>query len=131
VEDLCAVEDIGEITASSVVEFFALEQTRRLVDRLEEAGVETTARMPKETIPPYLSGKTFVLTGTLPTLTRDEASEMIRLRGGKASSSVSKKTDFVLAGEKAGSKLDKANALGVRIITEAEFLSMLEGGGEA
>ena len=76
------------------------------------------------------AGKTFVLTGTLPTLSRDEASEMIRVRGGKASSSVSRKTDFVLAGEKAGSKLDKAHALGVTVITEAQFLAMLEGGVE-
>ena len=73
---------------------------------------------------------TFVLTGTLPTLTRDEASEMIRLRGGKAAASVSKKTTWVVAGESAGSKLDKANALGIPVIDEAAFLAMIREGDE-
>lgn len=130
-EQLCEIADIGAVTAAAVREYFALPETRDLIDRLQAAGVKTALSKSGEVLPRIFEGKTFVLTGTLPTLSRDEASEMIRLRGGKASSSVSKKTDFVLAGEKAGSKLDKANALGVRIITEAEFLSMLEGGGEA
>jgi DNA ligase (NAD+) len=130
-EQLCEIADIGAVTAAAVREYFALPETRDLIDRLQAAGVKTALSKSGEALPRIFEGKTFVLTGTLPTLSRDEASEMIRLRGGKASSSVSKKTDFVLAGEKAGSKLDKANALGVRIITEAEFLSMLEGGGEA
>ncbi len=129
-EQLCEIEDIGSVTAAAVREFFALPETRDLIDRLKAAGVETALVKSEGEMPQIFAGKTFVLTGTLPTLSRDEASEMIRVRGGKASSSVSKKTDFVLAGEKAGSKLDKANALGVRVITEAEFLSMLEGGGE-
>lgn len=129
-EQLCEIEDIGSVTAAAVREFFALPETRDLIDRLKAAGVETALGKSEGEIPQIFAGKTFVLTGTLPTLSRDDASEMIRVRGGKASSSVSKKTDFVLAGEKAGSKLDKANALGVRVITEAEFLSMLEGGGE-
>lgn len=130
-EQLCEIEDIGSVTAAAVRECFALPETRDLIHRLQAAGVKTALARTEEELPPIFAGKTFVLTGTLPTLTRDEASEMIRVRGGKASSSVSKKTDFVLAGEKAGSKLDKANALGVKVITEAEFLTMLEGGGEA
>ena len=130
-EQLCEIEDIGSVTAAAVREFFALPETRDLIDRLKAAGVETALVKSEGEMPQIFAGKTFVLTGTLPTLSRDEASEMLRVRGGKASSSVSKKTDFVLAGEKAGSKLDKANALGVRVITEAEFLAMLEGGGEA
>lgn len=130
-QQLCEIEDIGSVTAAAVREFFALPETRDLIDRLKAAGVQTALVKNEEEMPQIFAGKTFVLTGTLPTLSRDEASEMIRVRGGKASSSVSKKTDFVLAGEKAGSKLDKANALGVRVITEAEFLAMLEGGGEA
>ena len=130
-EQLCEIEDIGSVTAAAVRECFALPETRDLIHRLQAAGVKTALARTEEELPPIFAGKTFVLTGTLPTLTRDEASEMIRVRGGKASSSVSKKTDFVLAGEKAGSKLDKANALGVTVITEAQFLAMLEGGGEA
>ena len=130
-EQLCEIADIGGVTAAAVREYFALPETRDLIDRLKAAGVQTALTTGGEELPQIFEGKTFVLTGTLPTLSRDDASEMIRLRGGKASSSVSKKTDFVLAGEKAGSKLDKANALGVRVITEAEFLAMLEGGGEA
>ncbi len=129
-EALCSIDDIGEITAASVVEFFALPQTRTLIDRLEEAGVELAVRMPEKQIPQSFAGKTFVLTGTLPTLTRDEASEMIRLRGGKAAGSVSKKTDYVVAGENAGSKLDKATALGIAILNEAEFLAMVQKGDE-
>ena len=129
-EQLCEIEDIGGVTAAAVREFFALPETRDLMDRLQAAGVQTALVPGGEEVPRIFDGKTFVLTGTLPTLSRDEASEMIRNRGGKASSSVSKKTDFVLAGEKAGSKLDKAHALGVRVITEAEFISMLEGGAE-
>ena len=130
-EQLCEIADIGGVTAAAVREYFALPETRDLIDRLKAAGVQTALVTGGEELSQIFEGKTFVLTGTLPTLSRDDASEMIRLRGGKASSSVSKKTDFVLAGEKAGSKLDKANALGVRVITEAEFLAMLEGGGEA
>ena len=128
VEELCAIDDIGEITAAAVVEFFALPETRTLIDRLEAAGVEIAAREPAQRIPQIFAGMTFVLTGTLPTLTRDEASEMIRLRGGKAAGSVSKKTSVVLAGDNAGSKLDKANALGIRVIDEAQFLAMIAKG---
>ncbi|MBQ8720264.1 MAG: NAD-dependent DNA ligase LigA [Clostridia bacterium] len=122
-EDFIAIEDIGEITATYLVEFFRDEATRALIARLAAAGVNTSAV--KEKPADTLSGLTFVLTGTLPTMTRDEASELIKKNGGKVSSSVSKKTSFVLAGEEAGSKLTKAQALGVKVISEEEFLAMI------
>lgn len=124
-EELCDLADFGEITALCVVNYFSHEPNRALCRRLMEAGVET-----KSTAAPTgdrYAGKTFVLTGTLPTLTRDEASAMIKAQGGKVSGSVSKKTDFVVAGEAAGSKLTKANELGVTVIDEATLLTMLKG----
>ena len=123
VEDLCEIEDVGEITARSIVEFFARPESRRLVDELTAAGVlaESTA-LPKGE---KFAGKTFVITGTLPTLKRDEASALITANGGKVSGSVSKKTTFVLAGEEAGSKLTKANELGIPVISEEELYTML------
>lgn len=124
-EDLCAIDDVGDVTAEAIVSFFALPETRTLIDALEAAGVQTQTAVPAVTAPQIFEGVTFVLTGTLPSLTRDEASAMIRARGGKTASSVSKKTGIVLAGEAAGSKLDKANALGVRVIDESEFLTMI------
>jgi len=122
-DDFLAVEDIGEITATALVEFFADENTRALIDRLRTYGVkmESTAGPKKET----LAGLTFVLTGTLPTMTRDEASALIKQNGGKVSSSVSKKTSYVVAGEEAGSKLTKANELGVPVIDEDGLKAML------
>ena len=124
-DDFVAIEDIGEITATYLVEFFRDEGVRELLSRLVAFGVKTSAvkEKPKDT----LSGLTFVLTGTLPTMTREEASELIKKNGGKVSSSVSKKTSFVVAGEEAGSKLTKAQALGVRVIGEEELLAMFEG----
>ena len=123
VEELCEIPDFGEITALCVVNYFSHEQNRRLCRRLVEAGLETRATA-APTGDRY-AGKTFVLTGTLPTLTRDEASALIKAQGGKVSGSVSKKTDFVVAGEAAGSKLTKANELGVTVIDEATLLEML------
>lgn len=122
-EDFAAVPDIGEITASNLVEFFAQPETRALCDALATAGVVTEAvkAPPADT----LAGLTFVLTGTLPTLTREEASERIKAAGGKVSGSVSAKTSYVVAGEAAGSKLTKAEALGIQIIDEAALLAML------
>ncbi len=123
VEELCAIPDFGEITALCVVNFFSHEQNRALCDRLAAAGLCTTA-----TAAPTgdrFAGVTFVLTGTLPTLSRDEASAMIKAQGGKVSGSVSKKTTYVVAGEAAGSKLTKANELGVTVIDEATLLEML------
>ena len=123
VEELCSIEDFGEITAECVVNFFSHEQNREVVQRLIDAGVltESTAKQLNN----KFEGMTFVLTGTLPTMSRDEASALVVERAGKVSSSVSKKTTYVLAGDAAGSKLTKAKDLGVTIIDEAEFLSML------
>ncbi|MBR2011057.1 MAG: NAD-dependent DNA ligase LigA [Clostridia bacterium] len=122
--ELVTIEDFGQITADYVVDYFSHPQNILLCERLMNAGVLTEA-----TAAPTgdkLTGLTFVLTGTLPTLTRDEASERIRAAGGKVVGSVSKKTSFVVAGEAAGSKLTKAQSLGVSVIDEAELLRMIE-----
>ena len=123
VEDFTAIEDIGEITATALVEFFADEKSKALISRLKELGVNTdaTAEEREET----LAGLTFVLTGTLPTMTRDEASALIKQAGGKVSGSVSKKTSYVVAGEEAGSKLTKANELGVTVLDEDGLMRLL------
>ena len=122
-EDFANMNDIGEITATNLVEFFLDPKTRELADELIALGVKTEAV--KKTASDKLAGLTFVLTGTLPTMTRDEASELIKANGGKTSSSVSKKTSYVLAGEEAGSKLTKAKSLGVPVIDEDAFLGMI------
>ena len=124
-EDFAAVSDIGEITAKNLTAFFARADVRVLIDRLAAAGVrmEAAAALPQDD---RFAGKTFVLTGTLPTMTRDEASAKIKAAGGKTAGSVSKKTDYVLAGEEAGSKLTRAKELGVPVIDEETFLKMLE-----
>ena len=124
VEELCAIPDFGEITALCVVNYFSHEQNRALCRRLTDAGL-TTVSTAAPTGDRY-AGKTFVLTGTLPTMSRDEASALIKAQGGKVSGSVSKKTDYVVAGEAAGSKLTKANELGVTVIDEATLLEMLK-----
>ena len=126
-EEIAGIEGYGEIMAQSVADFFALEQNRRLIERLKELGLN----MRCDTVPAAgtLSGKTFVLTGTLPTLSRSEAKAMIEAVGGKVSGSVSKKTGYVVAGEEAGSKLTKANALGIPVIGEDELRAMIEKGG--
>ena len=124
-QELVDIEDVGEIVASSITEYFADEENRRFVNRLLEAGVHPQMHM-QEDAGTLFEGLTFVLTGTLPTLSRAQAQEMIRKNGGKATGSVSKKTSIVLAGESAGSKLDKARELDVTIIDEAQFLRMIE-----
>lgn len=123
VEELCAIEDFGEITAKCVVDFFSHPQNRELCVRLMEAGVVTEATA-KPTDNSF-EGLTFVLTGTLPTMSRDGASKLIKSKGGKVSGSVSKKTSYVVAGEAAGSKLTNAQNLGVPIIDEDELLRMV------
>ncbi len=124
-EEISSLEDFGEITAECVVNFFSHKPNRELCRRLQSAGVVTVdTSEPKGEL---FAGLSFVLTGTLPTMTRDEASEKIKSEGGKVVGSVSKKTDYVLAGEAAGSKLTKAQALGVKIIDEEQFLNMLKG----
>ena len=124
-QELEDVEDVGGIVAASITEYFADEENRRFVNRLLEAGVHPQMHAQQDA-GTLFEGMTFVLTGTLPTLSRAQAQEMIRKNGGKATGSVSKKTSIVLAGESAGSKLDKARELGVRIIDEAQFLQMIE-----
>lgn len=123
-EDLSAIHDIGPIVANSIREFFSQEQTKDLIEKLKIAEVNTLAKE-EENIDSRFEGKTFVLTGTLEEYTRGEASNLIEKFGGKTSSTVSKKTDYVLAGEEAGSKLTKAESLGVTILTEAEFKEMI------
>lgn len=123
-EEILAIDGFGEVMADSVVQFFALEQTRELLRALEQVGVNMRSK--KEIIDNRFEGKTFVLTGTLPTMTRSEASKIIESFKGKTASSVSKKTDYVLAGEDAGSKLTKAQQLGITIISEAEFQEMIQ-----
>ena len=122
-EGIAAVDDIGEKMAASVVHYFKEEKSLQLINRLKEYGVVTESKKTVED--DTLQGKTFVLTGTLPTLKRNEAKSIIESHGGKVSSSVSKKTDYVVAGAEAGSKLDKANELGINVLTEAELLDML------
>lgn len=124
-EDFANMSDIGDITASAIVEFFSDERVLELCERLRAAGVSFNAVKEKKSN--IFEGLTFVLTGTLPTMTRDEASELIKERGGKVSGSVSKKTSYVLAGEEAGSKLTKANDLGITVIDEEAFLKMING----
>lgn len=121
-EQICEIEDFGLIMAKSVVDFFKRASTREIINKLKDAGVVTEETVIERTS--EFEGLTFVLTGTLENMTRDEASDMIKARGGKTSSSVSKNTDYVLAGESAGSKLTKAQALGVKIIDKEEFLKM-------
>ena len=121
-DEIKEVNDFGDIMAKSVIEFFSKDTTKYIVERLKNAGVDTANEV-KE-VSNEFEGLTFVLTGTLENMTRDEASEMIKARGGKVSSSVSKKTSYVLAGEEAGSKLTKAQDLGVKIINKEEFLEM-------
>ena len=123
VEDICTVQDFGEITAECVVNWFSHPQNRELCKRLADAGLitESTAAPTGE----KFKGLTFVLTGTLPTMSRDEAGALIKAAGGKVSGSVSSKTSYVVAGEAAGSKLTKAQSLGINIIDEAELMRML------
>lgn len=122
-DELCGIEDFGDVTAQCVLNFFSHPQNIELCRRLTEAGLVTSATAKKAD--DSLGGMTFVLTGTLPTMTRDEASALIKEHGGKVSGSVSKKTTYVVAGEEASSKLTKARDLGVNVIDEAALLAML------
>jgi DNA ligase (NAD+) len=125
-EELERVQDVGPRISQAIVEFFADKENRDLVDRLEKAGVNMTAAKRERTA--QLAGLTFVLTGTLPTLTRDEAKRKIEAAGGKVVGSVSKKTSYVVAGAEPGSKLDKARELHVPVLDQAGLLAILEAG---
>ena len=124
-EDLSKINDIGPIVANSICEFFNQEQTIDLINKLKTAGINMKS-LEEEITDNRFEGKVFVLTGSLETLTRGEASNIIEKFGGKTSGTVSKKTDYVLAGEEAGSKLDKAQKLGIKIIDEEEFKNMIK-----
>ena len=123
-EELTSIDDIGQVSADYIIDFFRHTKTKELIEKLKSFGVVTTYEA-EEQKGNIFDGKTFVLTGKLPTMTRDEAGSLIESYGGKISSSVSKKTDFVLAGDDAGSKLTKAQTLGVKIIDEQELKNML------
>lgn len=125
-EELAAIDGFGGVMAKEVTEFFAHDSARELVERLKELGVNMEA-YEQEQAGSLFEGKTFVLTGTLPNLSRKEASDIIQRNGGKVTGSVSKKTSYVLAGEDPGSKLDKANALGIPVLSEEELMAMLNG----
>lgn len=124
-EQLSQINDIGEVMANSIIEFFMQEQTKDLIEKLKNAGVNMNC-LEEESDEKRFEGKTFVLTGSLELFTRKEAEDIIEKLGGKTSSSVSKKTDYVLAGEDAGSKLTKAQSLGINIISETDFKEMIK-----
>lgn len=124
-EQLSQINDIGEVMANSIIEFFMQEQTKDLIEKLKKAGVNMNC-LEEESDDKRFEGKTFVLTGSLELFTRKEAEDIIEKLGGKTSSSVSKKTDYVLAGEDAGSKLTKAQSLGINIISETDFKEMIK-----
>ena len=124
IETISSIDEIGDIIAESVVKYFSQKQNCDIIEKLRSHGLNFLCKETKKE--GLFTGKTFVLTGTLPTMNRNEASKLITDNGGKVSSSVSKKTDYVLAGEEAGSKLDKAMTLGVTVITEDDLLKMLE-----
>ena len=124
-ESLALTDDVGEITANNIIEFFAQEQTKDIIGRLKNLGVNMES-MQEDNIDNRFEGKIFVLTGALEKYSRKEAEDLIEKYGGKTSSSVSKKTSYVLAGEDAGSKLTKAQELGITIITEKEFEDMVK-----
>ena len=126
-EDFARIDGFGSIMAESVENYFALESTRELIAQLKELGLEMKPS-PQKQSGGKLEGKTFVLTGTLPTMKRSEAAKLIEAHGGKTSSSVSKKTAYVVAGEEAGSKLTKAQTLGIPVLSEEELLQMIQEG---
>ncbi|MGE5769962.1 MAG: helix-hairpin-helix domain-containing protein, partial [Betaproteobacteria bacterium] len=129
-EALQAVPDVGPVVAASIAAFFAEAHNREVIEGLRRAGVHWQEDEPARAGPQVLAGKTLVLTGSLPTLKRDEAKALVEAAGGKVAGSVSKKTDYVVAGEEAGSKLEKALELGVPVIDEAELMKLLEKGVE-
>ncbi len=124
--ELMTLPDFGEIAANDIFDFFSSEKNREMIIKLGQLGVNLKSLSALEKKDDRFKGMTFVLTGTLPTMKRDEASAIIESYGGKASGSVSKKTTYVLAGSDAGSKLAKANELGVKIIDEDEFKKMIK-----
>jgi len=127
VEQLSDVADIGPIVAQSIHTFFQQPHNREVVEQLRACGLNWPEGEPAAQAPKPLAGKTFVITGTLPTLSRDEAKDMLEAAGAKVAGSVSKKTDYVVAGAEAGSKLTKAQELGVAVLDEAGMMEILKG----
>ena len=123
-DELIQLQDVGAITASNIVNWFAQPQSAHMIQQLRDAGVNFESK--QEKLDDRFAGKTFVLTGALTMFTRDAATEMIEKFGGKASGSVSKKTSYVVVGENAGSKERKARELGIPILSEEEFLKMMQ-----
>jgi DNA ligase (NAD+) len=124
-EELLTIREVGPQVARSITAFFAAEENRRVIERLLAAGVSPTTAAKR--VGGRFTGKTFVFTGALERFSRGEAQKMVEAEGGHAAGSVSKKTDYVIAGAEAGSKLEKARQLGVAVLTEEEFLQMMEG----
>jgi DNA ligase (NAD+) len=126
-EKLAKVDGVGEIIAKSIIEWFSVNWHNKIVDKWQRAGVIFELEKQENTLPQNLVGKTIVVTGSLIDFSRDGANEAITSRGGKAASSVSKNTDYVVAGENAGSKLEKAEELGIPVLDEAAFKQLLQG----
>ncbi len=124
-EELVAINDVGDITARSIVEFFSQEENRNILDRLEKAGMNFTSLLEEANEDQRFAGMTFVITGTLPSMGRSEMEELVKQYGGKISGSVSKNTRYLIAGENAGSKLTKAQELGIDILSEEDVLKLL------
>jgi len=127
-EELLKIREIGEKVAESIEMFFKQKENLELIERLKSAGVNVKSKKEKIVVKDVLKGKSFVITGTLSKYTRDEAEKLIVSLGGKVSSSVSSKTDYLIVGSEPGSKLEKARALGIKIISEEEFLTMIGEG---
>ena len=125
-EEVQAIDGFGDVMAQHVVDFFAMPETHRLIERFRAAGLNLNEIVTAPASSSKITGKTFVLTGTLPTLKRSEAKKLIEDAGGKVSSSVSSKTDYVVAGEEAGSKLEKAHQLNITVLSEEELLNLLQ-----
>ncbi|MBN2503865.1 MAG: NAD-dependent DNA ligase LigA [Bacilli bacterium] len=125
-EELIAIDDIGEAIANSIIRYFKDEKNRQMIAQLKQLGVNTVAKRENAETTSYFSGKTIVLTGSLENMTRNEAKALIERKGGNPTSSVSKNTDLVIAGSEAGSKLIKANELGVKVIDERQFMEIIE-----
>ena len=123
-EEIASIDGVGSVIAGAVVDFFSMPSTERLLLRVKELGLKTDCAEHQQSN--KFAGMTFVLTGTLSAMTRDEGKREIERRGGKAAGSVSKKTTYVVAGADAGSKLSKAQALGVPVLNEQEFINLLE-----
>ena len=124
-EQLVQIPEVGEVTAECIHEYFADAENRRLLSEVASLGMNMQSQVPENGA--ALAGMTIVVTGTLPTLGRKEAAELIESNGGKCTGSVSKKTSYLLAGEAAGSKLDKARSLGIPVISEEELFAMIRG----